>query len=131
MKLLFEITVLASSVKESLSLVKSKLLLERSAATIVPSKMLVELMTPVPTKALVKVRVEMLAESKTTVEPLKESVKEELLMMVLASKTKESLNSVKLSESALMDEPVMAKLPAEVIRPSPSTVKVPILAVSP
>ena len=103
-----------------------------SELVMVPSKILVLFITPVPTKALLKVRVEILAESKTTaLAPLKLKVKLLEEMMVLASKTKESENSVKLRESALMEEPVMAKLPAAVIRPSPSTVKVPIRAVSP
>lgn len=86
-------TVFASRVRESLSLVKSRVLLEISAATIVPSRILVLFMTPVPIKALVKVKVLMLAESKTTaLAPLKLRVKLELAMTVLASRVRESFS---------------------------------------
>jgi hypothetical protein len=97
------ITVLASKVSESAKAVKSKVSADTSVEVIVPSKILVELITPVPFKTLVKVRVEILALSKTTAfAPLKDKVNELLEMTVLASRTKESEKSVKFRESAAM-----------------------------
>jgi hypothetical protein len=95
------ITVLASRVKESASSVKFKESAEWSAAKMVPSRMLVEVITPVPIKALVKVRVEILALSKLTVLPLKDRLKLEPLITVLLSKVSESAKAVKSKVSAL------------------------------
>ena len=83
--------VLASRVRESANLVKSKVLFDISVATIVPSRILVELIQPVQLRALVRVKVEILAESKFTL-PLKLKVNEELEITVLASRVRESLN---------------------------------------
>ena len=113
-------TVLASSVNESAKAVKSRVSAETSPFTIVPSRMLVEVTTPVPMMALVKVRVLMEAESKRTeLAPLKERLKEELEMTVLASRVRESANSVKFRESALISAAtiVPSRILVEVTQP--------------
>jgi hypothetical protein len=98
--------------------------------------MLVELMTPVPFKTLVRVRVEILALSKlTALAPLKLKVKLDEEMTVLASKVKESAKAVKSRVSALMSPPtiVPSRILVEVIQPVQDRLvklRVPILAES-
>jgi hypothetical protein len=99
-KLELEMTVLASRVKESFSSVKSKASAETSDPTMVPSRMLVLFITPVPFKTLVRVRVLILALSKLTVLPLKLRLKEEPEMTVLLSRVRESAKAVKSKVSA-------------------------------
>ena len=59
------ITVEASKLKESANSVKFKVSADRSAATMVPSRIFVLVTTPVPTMAFVSVRVLIELESKT------------------------------------------------------------------
>lgn len=93
-------TVVASKVMLSLNWAKSRELLEMSVARMAPSKILPESITPVPTNGLVRVSVEMLAESMMTVPPLKLKLNPPLEMTVLASRVMESLKAVKSRELA-------------------------------
>lgn len=98
---------MASRVRESASEVKLRVSALMSVAVIVSFKILVPVIQPVQFKALVTVRVLIEAESKTTVLPLKERVKEEESKTVLASRVSESVNEVKFKLSALRSDPVI------------------------
>ena len=65
MKSELEMTVLASRVRESAREVKSKVSEETSVEVMVPFKMLVLVITPVPINPFVKVKVAIEAESKS------------------------------------------------------------------